>query len=976
MVTALRFLESLTHEVAGPQDTRVFLSRSHLFHVAAVLCMAGLAVVPAALALLPRVAYEQGSRPQNLAAHLSARHHLRIRPEEIVLPHAASAGLRPQEVYFLAARPGSPLRDLYFAHVILSDRGIPVHASPAFSLSNTSAADEQELRYDGQRYLAYASAVEDKVSVVTVMDLQGLSAAALGDFSALQRLQQRLTNWQESGRWRGLDRIEVQLTVPQRVSLAWEAGTLHVHGAVGGWEVIVDPRQAKVLRGPAQATQLRVGKRSFLPWAVDTVRSFSWIGPEKIAWLEDTFYGVVDRARRLSGAQVTVGDIKDEMALPVIAASSTGRIDNWPPPPLPTILRPPIKGEGQWMEVQGPFLRAQPNLPSLFAMTFVRPDSERLFAKVYFVAWDARRLELHMVGGTSEPRSSTGEQGRGIIPRDVKLLPHLVAGFNGGFQSMHGDFGMMEERKVYCPPKPWAATVARLADGATGFGTWDGNAKADWVPGYISSFRQNLTPFVEDGQFNPWRRGSWGGGAGFLTGSGPKAFIIRSALCLHKSGHVMYALGDPIDGPTLGKALHRVGCNYAIQLDINRGHVGFEFFNVLAPGEKPPANASSFREERTFARSGDVSGVDGVRYMMREVVRGTGNYPVPRYLGREARDFFYLVLRDSLPGPDLPAIVGRGAEGRWTSAALPAAATRFPQALARAFLHANKTKPDLRVHLVKLDMRWMEGTVCLPRRDAGCLPEASAKDPPLAILPLGAFGAARALYADGKLLVGTPGSAANVILRPRRPEGPALPQLSAQPDRQAGSISVQSAPQAATVTARQSQAALCVSDDGVLLYAAGLGANSHDLEQALQAAGCKRVVHLGGSEPLLLAKAAGFETVYGDALPPLATSPSLLLRRSRACWGCRIFTHVKVQPRSVWTAVQPERTRASTLVHAKRAAEALGLPPPTNLGDLCKPPYYDVKELRQYRWRDPQTGKTCAEEPSPKKRRRRKATPQ
>jgi len=60
---------------------------------------------------------------------------------------------------------------------------------------------------------------------------------------------------------------------------------------------------------------------------------------------------------------------------------------------------------------------------------------------VYLVAWDPRRLELGMVGGTAEPRSSTGEQGSGLIPRDRRLLPRLVAAFNGGFQSMHATSG-------------------------------------------------------------------------------------------------------------------------------------------------------------------------------------------------------------------------------------------------------------------------------------------------------------------------------------------------------------------------------------------------------------------------------------------------------------------------------------------------------------------------------------------------------
>jgi len=45
---------------------------------------------------------------------------------------------------------------------------------------------------------------------------------------------------------------------------------------------------------------------------------------------------------------------------------------------------------------------------------------------------------------------------------------------------------MMVDRKLYCPPKPWAATVARLADGATGFGTWDGEATPTAVPEWIT----------------------------------------------------------------------------------------------------------------------------------------------------------------------------------------------------------------------------------------------------------------------------------------------------------------------------------------------------------------------------------------------------------------------------------------------------------------------------------------------------------
>ncbi len=959
------------------------MKRSHLLRVGLVLLLAGAAVFPLALALLPGTGYQAGRLGENLVRHLALRHDLEIEPGSLLLPGANGGSLRPVEVYFLARRRGTKDRDLYFAHAILSERGIPVHVSPAFSLSNTAAADERELRYDGQRFLAYASVAGGTTSVVTLLDLEGLSRSALTGFSRAQRLQQHLTNWQETGRWRGLDRIEVKLTVPQPVRLRFASGRLVIEGTQGRWHAVVDPVAAKVLSGPAQARKVQVGKRSFLAWAVDTVRSFSFVGPERIAWLEEMVYGVVDKARRMSGAEVTASDIKDEMALPVLAAAPLAgalKIPGWPPPPLPTILRGAMKGEGQWVEVEGPFLRRRPGLPSFFAMTFVRPDAERLFARVYFVAWDARRLELRMVGGTAEPRSATGELGRGVIPREPRLLPRVVAAFNGGFQSMHGDFGMMEERTLYAPAKPWGATVARLADGATGFGTWDGELKGP-VPEWIYSFRQNLTPFVEDGVYNPWKRGSWGGGAGFLTGSGPKAQIIRSGICLHKSGHVMYALGNPVDGPILGKAMHKVGCNYAIQLDINSGHVGFEFFHIVAASEPEPAGWS---EEKYFQRSGKIPGVEGLRYFMREVVRGTGNNPVPRYTGREARDFFYLVERELLPGADLALPGAASGDGRWTGASLPDGANRFPPAMARTAITANQANRDSRVHLVKLDLRFLEPTLCVPKAKESCVPAAAATEgaAPLAILPLGAFAAGRALSAEGKLVAGSaPGSAPWLTLRPLRPEGPALPELAAAPRAAQGALSIQGAAAAAAAGTGQVLAALCVeAKQGVLTYAAGAKASAAELERALTLAGCAKgaILPLGAVEPLLLGKGGpsrpgGYQTFLGEVLPPLATTPSLLLRRGSASFAPRIFTHVKVQPRAVWTQAQPERTRASSLHHAKRTAESLGLPPPKSLEDLCREPWSQAQELKQYRWRDPATGKSCGgADPLPKSKRKRR----
>ena len=124
------------------------------------------------------------------------------------------------------------------------------------------------------------------------------------------------------------------------------------------------------------------------------------------------------------------------------------------------------------------------------------------------------------MSGTVEPMSATGETGPGQVPRDPQVLRRFVGGFNGGFQAIHGEFGMMAERTLYLPPKPYGATVAELDDGSTAFGTWP---EAPEVPSNIVSFRQNMTALVENGDRI---RGSATGGAACRR-AGPK----RAARC-------------------------------------------------------------------------------------------------------------------------------------------------------------------------------------------------------------------------------------------------------------------------------------------------------------------------------------------------------------------------------------------------------------------------------------------------------------
>lgn len=193
-----------------------------------------------------------------------------------------------------------------------------------------------------------------------------------------------------------------------------------------------------------------------------------------------------------------------------------------------------------------------------------------------------------------------------------------------------------------------------------------------------------------------------------------------------------------------------------------------------------------------------------------------------------------------------------------------------------------------------------------------------------------------------------------------------LPALTAKPGVERGSISVQPASHPTRARSGRLLAALgVVEETGQLLYASGLNAEREDLSSVLERAGCRQLFFLGEVEPLLLLREGGtYQSLFGDIFPPVATTASLILRRGRVSWAPRIFTHVKPQPRSVWTLAQPERTRASALHRAQKTCEALGIAPPKSLGDLCRPPYSSVKELLQYRWRDPQTGRVCSEPPA------------
>ena len=302
------------------------------------------------------------------------------------------------------------------------------------------------------------------------------------------------------------------------------------------------------------------------------------------------------------GEQDTAGDVARDLGttLDLAHPEFTDPEIGWPPAPLDPIIKPELPGEGRWIPLgKDPFITPSFGLPSAFVTSFLRPDRERKDTRVYVTMWDPRQIALHMQAGTVEPLSATGEAGPGQIPRAPEVMRRVVAGFNGGFQAQHGEYGMQVDGVEYLPPKPYAATVMELRDGTTAFGSWPGppsnDPKAELeVPQDILSFRQNLTALVEHGKYSPWGRGWWGGTP--PAGGGQRPHDPQRVSCLTKEGFIAYFFGSDATSDALARAkTQRRRCDYAVHLDTRPGARGLRALRRGAlehvQASRPPAPA-------------------------------------------------------------------------------------------------------------------------------------------------------------------------------------------------------------------------------------------------------------------------------------------------------------------------------------------------------------------------------------------------
>ena len=608
------------------------------------------------------------------------------RPRALVRAHAVN---QPADIFLITSR--------------LSPEGRLLELVGRYNISDTSAVDEQKLTVAGER-AAWVIGGGGKTYSVQFADLRGEPPVRGPDWTRWARWQNAISNRQNTGQTQGIGRRSFKLDpAASNVTLAFSDPALLIDADGRKIRVLTDGSgkvEGETFVREQQHHKAKPGNT--VTWAVDRVRALPWFGSDRMQLVKAVAFEALDRLQLMLGT-VTGDDGSERIAeefgdlLDTAPVEYTDPKTGWPPPPMQPMLDPPLEGEGKWRSLdKDPFIGKNPGLPAPFVTSFIRTDRKRAFTQIFVTLWDPRQVRLHAMSGTVEPKSATGETGPGLVPRRPEVMGRLLAGLNGGFQATHGEWGMMAEGVVYLPPKPYAATVAELSDGSTGFGTWPND---ETVPDNIRSFRQNMSPLVMNGFINPYGRSWWGG---VPPGWTDESRTVRSAICQTAEGFIAYLYGTSVDADHLALAMQRARCAYGIHLDMNPGHTGLEFYRAGPEAELPLLSRPL---DHQWEAQGPISDMPGWRFRGRRMIRYMGLMNFPRYVNRESRDFFYLTLRHLLPEKDLPApLAAQGdVEGKWKVTGLPQHG--WPYALATTWLRPDPKRPETKVRLLKIDPR-------------------------------------------------------------------------------------------------------------------------------------------------------------------------------------------------------------------------------------------------------------------------------
>lgn len=521
-------------------------------------------------------------------------------------------------------------RDVFRSLVRVSPEGAVLSLGEPFNLTSTSKSDEHNLQ-GNVSFAAWSSHAEQtppSLSLIRFHAKNNLSASSRPKSSILDRLQIGLSRLVDTGTWAGLDRLDVVApTLASSLSLkvddqhitllsSTDERTVSQVVAITEWSR-AEKRAAETVASQAPLWVNR--ERSAVPWShffANILRKA--VGVNEVARVESALFSARDRMLRLS---YKLGHLSQKPPpTPSVSQPKSpepepkpGALANWPPRDITQTLS---DADGRWQPWSSNLL--QPSPEPLFYRTVLHTDPKRPYAELHLVAFDMRRLRLGMRAGYEDPEPEAGPPGSGHVPLEV--AQQIVATFNGAFKSTHGAYGMKAEGRVLVQPIIGAATVKIDHSGRVGMGTWTAtNQAAD-----SSEFRQNLDALVAEGAVNPRGRTSWGE---HVDATG--VAIERSAICLHESGHLIYAWATEATGVSLAEGLKLAGCRYAMHLDMNPGHCTFALNNIES--------------------------VDPLR-AQGEVLDARMKVNAIRYVRWSPKDFFYLALRPKTPERPLTSL--------------------------------------------------------------------------------------------------------------------------------------------------------------------------------------------------------------------------------------------------------------------------------------------------------------------------------
>lgn len=357
-----------------------------------------------------------------------------------------------------------------------------------------------------------------------------------------------------------------------------------------------------------------------VPWVgalgADVARNV--LGTENVAKLEDEVYGVADTfnqwrykdnappsywtdpamASAVTPAPAPSGtgagaSNKSALGMPISADGGVaiGEQSGFPPASFsPMVTSFFGKADGQWIPIADD---VEPNAPAVMAKTLVHPDPTRPYAQVAIVAIDLARVRITSVPGTEEPASQSVR--RAERPGKIPDADHanLIAAFNGGWQAVHGGYGMMVDGRELLPPKPASCTVVLYKDRMMRIAPWPDVADGRDA---MQAFRQTPPCLVLNGiEHAGLSEGSrnWGAAVDGAT------VIRRSGLGLDRAKKVLYyASGDSLSVLTLARAMKAAGASDIAELDVNWSFPRFLFYKhgALTPEVRESLIPCTFRK--------------------------------------------------------------------------------------------------------------------------------------------------------------------------------------------------------------------------------------------------------------------------------------------------------------------------------------------------------------------------------------------